>query len=223
MAITNYFEYLPNFEYVARGGDQYISNYTTVKNLFKRAKINEEIYQDLNFFTKYKIIGDKRPDQVAYELYQEEKLDWLVMLTNNIMNLQTEWPMDNISFYNYVIRKYGSEENLSKVHHYVSKEVRDSEDNLLIKAGIRVPSDFFIIYFDDGLATSQVRTNIASEITNYEYEVKLNEEKREIFILKPEYISTVIRELKDAMRIKQGTTQFQNFNTSRGENIIMFS
>ena len=61
-----YFRQVPDFEYVDRTpGDQTISNYRRVKNLFKRARLREDIFEDLSFFTKYKIVGNERPDNIA--------------------------------------------------------------------------------------------------------------------------------------------------------------
>ena len=54
--------------------------------------LNRDIIENLAFFTKYKIQGDDRPDNVAFEYYGSSKLDWLVLACNNIINIQTEWP-----------------------------------------------------------------------------------------------------------------------------------
>ena len=89
--MAGYFRNVPNFEYVSRTSDNNISEYDTVKNLFKRGKLRDDIFGDLTFFTKYQIVGDDRPDNVAFEVYDDEKLDWLVLLSNNIINVQTEW------------------------------------------------------------------------------------------------------------------------------------
>ena len=85
--MSNYFNQLPDFEYVSRLPNAKISDYITVKNLFKRAFLREDIYQNLTFFTKYSIKGNDRPDNVAAEIYQDSTLDWLILLTNNIINL----------------------------------------------------------------------------------------------------------------------------------------
>ena len=95
-----YFRQVPNFDYVSRLADsKKISDYIQVKNLFKRAKLRPDIWADLSKFTKYKIVGDERPDQVAYRQYKDQNLDWLIMLANNIINLEDEWPMDQTSFH----------------------------------------------------------------------------------------------------------------------------
>ena len=75
MAQRNYFRYIPDFDYVSRLADsKNISDYIQVKNLFKRAKLRPDIWADLSKFTKYKIVGDERPDQVAYRQYKDLKV-----------------------------------------------------------------------------------------------------------------------------------------------------
>ena len=79
-----YFRYVPDFDYVSRLTDaKSISNYVRTKNLFKRAKLRPDIFENLNHFTKYKIIGDDRPDNVAYEVYGDQNLDWLIWTYQN--------------------------------------------------------------------------------------------------------------------------------------------
>ena len=223
MSIKNYFEYLPNFEYVSRlPGSNKISDYTEVKNLFRRGFINEEIFQDLTYFEKYSIVGDKRPDQVAFELYQSEKLDWVIMLCNNIMNKQSEWPLDNLSYYNYLQRKYGSEQNLSKIHHYESDEVAMSTGEIVLKKGTRINKDFSVSFYDAGLDVNVTRTNISYPVTNQQYEDKINDDKREIFVVKQEYLLLIIDEFMDAMKVKPGSVQYASRTSSRGDNIRIY-
>jgi len=69
--MSNYFRRLPEFEYVSRLPDARIGDYVRVKNLFKKGKIREDIFEDLAFFTKYKIIGNDRPDNVAFQVYED--------------------------------------------------------------------------------------------------------------------------------------------------------
>ena len=91
-----YFRNVPDFEYVSRTADtKQISEYQKVKNLFRRGKLKNDIFNDLTYFTKYQIIGDDRPDNVAFKVYDDETLDWVVLLSNNITNIQTEWPLDH--------------------------------------------------------------------------------------------------------------------------------
>ena len=106
---NSYFRQVPNFEYVNRTkGNTDISNYITVKNLFKRGKIRPDIFGNLNFFTKYKIIGNDRPDNIAFKEYGDSNLDWVVLLANNILNVQDEWPLPQNSIDEILLEKYGT-------------------------------------------------------------------------------------------------------------------
>jgi hypothetical protein len=84
-----YFRYLPNLEYPSLRNERTSSgDYTTIKNLFKRAKIREDLINIFTAFDKYNIVGDDRPDNVAEELYGNPELDWLILITNK---LQKSW------------------------------------------------------------------------------------------------------------------------------------
>ena len=96
--MSNYFNRVPDFEYVSRLPDANISDYIPVKNLFKRGQLREDIFQDLSVFTKYQIKGDDRPDNVAFDFYGDSDFDWLVLTCNNIQNIQTEWPLTQRGF-----------------------------------------------------------------------------------------------------------------------------
>ena len=99
--MSNYFDQVPDFEYVSRLPNAKIGDYITVKNLFKRVFLREDIFQNLTFFNKYSIVGDDRPDNVADKLYNNSDLDWIILLSNNIINIQSEWPMPQRDFDKY--------------------------------------------------------------------------------------------------------------------------
>jgi len=216
-----YFRQLPNLEYINRKSDgKGISDYDVVKNLFRRAKLNENIFNDLAFFTKYNIKGDERPDNVAYKFYEDSTLDWVVLLSNNIINIQTEWPMPQQNFYNYLIDKYGSESELNSVHHYETVEIIDSDGIRIIPKGLVVPSDYSITY-TSGSQTNTL-SNVTTAITNYVYEERLQDKKRSIFILKKEYLNIVFNDLEDIMTYEKGGTQYVSPTLKRVENIRLF-
>ena len=117
--MSSYFRNVPNFEYVNRLPESHSSSeYIEVKNLFKRAKIRDDIFNDVTYFTKYTIKGDDRPDNVALDVYQDSTLDWIVLLSNNIINIQNEWPLTQQSFETYLLDKYETYENINSPHHY---------------------------------------------------------------------------------------------------------
>jgi len=219
-----YFRYIPDFDYVSRlSKAQNISDYIRVKNLFKRTKISEQIFNDLTFFTKYQIITDERPDNVAFKVYGDSNLDWMIMLANNIINVQQEWPLEHQSYYNYLIGKYGSDAALQNIHHYETREIKNSVGKVIVPKGLEVPSTFTITYFDTGLGVQQtVTTEIVTEITNQVYEDGLNDAKRNISIIKPRFIGLIIEEIEKAMKYPKGSTQYVSKKVVKGENIRIY-
>ena len=332
-----YFRQVPNFEYVNRNADNLdISNYIEVKNLFKKGKLRPDIFGNLNFFTKYKVIGDERPDNVAYKLYNDSTLDWVVLLSNNILNIQTEWPLPQSVFDQVMLEKYGSYEKLySGIHHYETVEIKNSRGITVLPAGLRTPNTWrtngnfiqvtnttinqifagsagvpsttvtvtmnsgikglrvgdqvtinnvsesvfngkFVVtsliaptddiavvftyelpsvpsvadpvlggseevlftiegnlgvgnayyyeYYDDGLGyyVTIPSTNVVVPVTNHEYEFSVEDDKRNIFALKPQYLNVVFNDLDDIMPYKKGSTQYISATLKRGDNIRLF-
>ena len=219
-----YFRYIPDFDYVSRlSKAQNISDYIRVKNLFKRTKISEQVFSDLTFFTKYQIITDERPDNVAFKVYGDSNLDWMILLANNIINVQQEWPLEHTSYYNYLINKYGSDAALQNVHHYETREIKNSVGKVIVPEGLEVASDFSITFFDTGLGVQQtVTTNIVTEITNQVYEDKLNDDKRNISIIKPRFLGLIIEEIEKVMKYSKGSTQYVSKRVVKGENIRIY-
>ena len=123
------------------------SDYIRVKNIFRRAKIRDDIFQSAVAFDKYKIIGEERPDQIAEKIYGSPEYDWIVLLSNNILNLREEWPLSDSEFNSYISTKYTAAE-LGEVHHYETTSHYDSRGKLIIPAGKIVDSNFSVNYFD---------------------------------------------------------------------------
>jgi len=219
-----YFRYIPDFDYVSRlPKAQNISDYIRVKNLFKRTKISEQVFNDLTFFTKYQIITDERPDNVAFKVYGDSNLDWMVLLSNNIINVQQEWPLEHTSYYNYLISKYGSDAALQNIHHYETKEIKNTVGKVIVPEGLEVSSDFSITFFDTGLGVQQtVSTEIVTEITNEVYENRINDAKRNINIIKPRFVGLIIEEIEKAMKYPKGSTQYVSKKVVKGENIRIY-
>lgn len=220
----SYFRNVPDFNYVSRlDGQKNISEYNTVKNLFKRARIRDDIFSDLVYFTKYKIVGDDRPDQVAYKLYGDSRYDWVVLLSNNVMNVASEWPMSQTSFYNYMIRKYGDESKFYNVHHYETKEIKDSIGRIVTRAGLEVPKDYVVSYYDTELEAQVTTTDSTVSFSNYDYEDSLEDDKRNIFVLKPEFLSVIKNDLDEIMPYKEGSSQFVSDSLVQGDDIRLYT
>ena len=218
-----YFSQVPDFQYVSRLPNASISEYIKVKNLFKRGKLKEDVAADATLFTKYKIIGDDRPDNVASEVYGDANLDWLVMLCNNVVNLQSEWPLLQAEYDRYLLDKYGSYENLNLIHHYETIEIKNQMGVVLVPEGLTVESDYSITYFDWVDEKEITQTNIVTPITNEEYETNLDDEKRNILLLKPRYLNIVREDMTDLMTYKKGSTEYVSKTLKKAENIRLYS
>jgi len=219
--MSNYFSQLPNFEYVSRLPDARISDYISVKNLFKKGKLREDIIDSLAVFTKYKIKGDDRPDNVAQELYGDPNLDWVVLSSNNILNVYNEWPMTQINFENYLLEKYGSFTEISAIHHYETTELKNKEGAIIVAAGLEVDSNFSITYYDAVEKGYNTKFPVTL-VTNYEYEVKIQDDRRNIFTLKPRYLNIVKDDLKEMMEYKKGSTQYKSKTLKTADNIRLY-
>ena len=239
--MSNYFRQVPEFEYVSRLPGANIGDYIRVKNLFKKGKIREDIFQNLAFFEKYKIVGDDRPDNVAFEVYEDSKLDWIVLLSNNVLNIQSEWPLPQTDFDRFVLDKYGDYDTLyNGIHHYETEEVKNSQGVTIVPAGLEVPEKivkeiitengkrielvpYSVSYYDFFIEQQITIENIAIPVTNYEYEEKIDDNKRNIFLLKEDYVGIVLNDMEEIMEYKEGSSQFVNETLKRADNILLYS
>ena len=220
--MASYFRQVPNFEYVSRNsGEQNISDYIVVKNLFKRGKLRDDIFGNLVFFEKYQIIGDERPDNVAYKLYNDETLDWVILLSNNILDIQSEWPIAQDTFDKYVLDKYDDYNTLyNGIKYWKTTEVRDSNGTIIVPGGLIVDQNFSLQYYDNGEYPEARNFTIA--VTNYEYEIELENNKRNIYTLKPRYLSVVFDDIAEFMPYKKGAQQYVSETLKRGDNIRLY-
>jgi hypothetical protein len=220
--MSNYFSQLPDFEYVSRLPDSRISDYIPVKNLFMRGKLREDIFQDASVFTKYKIKGDDRPDNVAYEVFGDANLDWLVLTCNNIINVYEEWPMTQINFERYLLEKYGTYENINATHHFETTEVKNTSGVVILPAGLEVDSNYSITFFDEKTEGMTTVNSPVTEVTNYMYEDRLQEDRRNIFLLKRRFLNVVKDDLEEMMEYKKGSTQYKSETLKTADNIRLF-
>ena len=216
---NSYFKQLPNLDYPSLRNDRTSAyDYEIVKNLFKRAVLRDDIYGSLVNFEKYSVKDDERPDQIAYDFYNDSNLDWVILTTNNIVHVRDEWPMGSQDFLTYLNAKYTAAE-LTNIHHYETKVIRDAANNLIQPAGIYVDSDHSITYVDNG------ETKTKSEITAFtflEHETNVNDKKRNINILRKELLDTFFRDVNNIMVYKE-SNQFVTEKLKTTENPRLIS
>ena len=327
---NSYFKQVPDLEYINRTkGNTDISNFINVKNLFKRGKIRPDIFGNLNFFTKYKIIGDERPDNIAFKEYNDSSLDWVVLLSNNMLNVQDEWPLPQTSLDEILLEKYGSYQKLhSGVHHYETIEIKNSKGGVILPGGLETPNKwrtngnyiqaintkinqisgteskiatvtmnngiknldvgsevyitnvssevyngrfpitsvlkvrdvvirftyvlpdiptvkqpeilgteqvtftvegtvgtgnaYYYEYYDDNSYHTIPVANMIQTVTNYQYEIQKENDKRNIYLLKPDYLNVLFNDLDDIMPYKKGAAQYVSDTLKKGENIRLY-
>ena len=211
----SYFRELPDLEYESPFANRISSSsYVQAKNIFRRMKIRDDLQNVFTLFNKYEIREGARPDTIAEDLYGKSDLDWVVLLSANITNVRDQWPLSSKDLYEYTISKYGLE-NINKIHHYETKEVKDSDGNLILSKGLVVDENFSIRFKNGG--TYIERSNITNRISNYEYEIKENEKKETIFLLKPSYLQQFLNDMRSEMAYSD-PSQFVNKSLIRTQN-----
>ena len=194
-----YFRELPEVEYQSFLSDAISSkDYLTVKNLFRRNKLRDDLQSSFTLFNKYEIVEGARPDTVAEEFYGSAELDWVVLITAGILNVRDEWPLSNYELYQYAEKKYGVE-NLTNFHHYETREIKDSKDRLILPAGKIVDDDFTLNYSDDGTNVSVSGNNVRTGVTNWTYETIENNKKSSIFLLRRGYLQQFLNDMRETM------------------------
>ena len=197
------------------------SDFVRSKNLFKRAKIRDDFFSTATVFDLYSILGDDRPDNVAQKLYGDSKLDWIVLLSNNILNIRDEWPMSQYDLDRYLDNKY-SQEQLSEIHHYETKEVKTDFGMLLLQQGLWVDANYTFKFTDDGEVKSLSGANILTSVSTYQYEVQKNDDKRNIYALRSNYLDTVFADMREIMSYTN-SSQYIDTRTKKGSNLRILS
>lgn len=148
-------------------------------NVFTRSKIVDDVKNNAIYFMFYLVQEGETPDSVAYNAYKNPNLYWLIMLTNNMLDPQFDWPLASNELDKLVERKYGLM-HTQDAHHYETT----AQDVLGI--GVTVDSDY---------------AGSKRAVSNYEYESKLNDAKRAIKLIRPEYLNAVLTEFKTKMAV----------------------
>lgn len=207
-----YFRELPNVEYQSFLPEKQSSlDYVKAKNLFRRIKLRDDIQNIITIFNKYVIPDGLRPDNVAESLYGKPDYDWVVLLSANITNVRNQWPLSNRDLYYYAEEKYGGD--LNAVRFYETIEVKDANGRLILPAGKVVDSNFTIPNPENPLAT----INPVTGISNYIYEVRENENKRNIYLLKPQYLQQFLNDFRTIMNYDK-SSQYINGRLVRTQN-----
>ena len=222
----SYFNNLPNILYQSPLPDRSsTSDIIEIKNIFRRSKLYDYLKDNATLFNKYIIEDGDRPDTIADDIYGSSRYDFVVILTAGIVNIHDEWPLQDYQMYNLALSKYGSETKMNEIHHYETYEIKDSQGRQILPPNLIVDSTFKIdgsalrfgsnrfnlisesgnIQLDDKNEYTVTTDNIARPVTNFEFEISLNEKKREIDLLRPSYLQTFVSDLQDVLRYSRSS------------------
>ena len=151
-----------------------------VTDIWRKVKVRSKIANNLSLFDKFDVPEGDSPETVAYKVYGSTDYFWVVCLLNNVVNRYYDWPLDEFNFQQYVADKYA---NPDAIHHY---EITQSSG----KQTGEGPSDY----------THKIEVNSdyvgAESVSNIEYERRLQNEKRQIKLLSPQYLNSFIDEFR---------------------------
>ena len=207
-----FFRELPNLRYPSFLPEKISSlDYVEVKNIFRRVKLRDDLQNYFTVFNKYEIPMGARPDNVAEDLYGNAQFDWVVLIIAGILNVRNEWPLSNHDLYNYCLDKY--DDSLNSVRFFETKEVKNANGKLILPKGKVVDSDFTIPNPSNPSAT----LNPVVGISNFIYETRINEEKRNINVLKQENITEFLDDMREIMTYQE-SSEFVNRRVAQTEN-----
>lgn len=217
-----FFDKFPVLAYDIAG--KKLSNYQVSTNIFFRIRILREILGNISAYYEYLISDTDTPEILADKVYGNPEAHWIILMANDIIDPQYDWPLNYKNFNNYIINKYGSIANAkTQIHHY--EKVITREEQL---TGIVTESRFTVNfdkltdntpsvpydYYENLPETQEVNTyNLENgrtvteiirreAITYYDYESQLNDNKRSIKIIKPEYYGQILKEFEDLTNTK---------------------
>ena len=159
-------------------------NEKLVTDLMTRVKVREKIVDEASLYDKYEVPSGERPEDTAFKHFGSSQYHWVVLLTNNITDAYYDWPMSEQTFETFIRDKYS---NPDGIHHYEvttssGKTTGDGPDDYSHK--IEVNSD----------------ASGAQSVSNREYEQRLQDSKRSINLLNPQYLTTFIEEFNNLVR-----------------------
>jgi hypothetical protein len=197
----SYFSNIPNIEYDTKP-IQYPfseSEYVVAKNFFRRYQVNPDVFSYAVYFKKYSVMEGEKIYDVAEKAYGDAFLDWVIILTNNIVNTQFDWPLSEYDLRKYCEKNYEDAYGTIKYYRTTDALIKKEDGTPVIKPGLIVDEAFYnstYRYWDDDQVRAVAGNAISTPITIFEYEQEQNEKKREIFLLKPSYLESFLDDFR---------------------------
>ena len=170
-----YFNNFPLIPYDATGTGEL----KVVTNLLRRVGVRAKVKANTMLYDTYDVRNGETPESIAFKLYDDAELHWVILLVNDITDRFHDWPLTEAQFLQFIKDKYT---NVDAIHHY---EISQESGDTAVKINI---------------GTSNTDYPTATAITNYEHEQELQDTKRKIRLLDPSYISDFVEEFKSIMK-----------------------
>ena len=168
-----YFEMFPEIFYDMKGDGKL----TLVKDIMSRVKIVSGVKENILNFDYYDVKDGETPEMIAQKYYGDVNLHWTIFIVNDIIDYYEDWPMSVQRFEEFVKEKY---DNPQAIHHY---EITQTSGDTTVT-------------IDVGMNTTDYS---GTPISNYQYEDKLQEKKRQIRLITPEYVDQFVKEFERKM------------------------
>ncbi len=213
--MSKFFNYYPKTFYTSNNNSTGID---TVTNIIARFGFEKSLKENSSAFYKYTIKDSDTPEIIAHKFYDHSERHWIVLLFNDIIDPQYDWPLQSDTLIDYINTKYSTVEyantantlvtglswaqNISHVQAYYKIITRTSADGTDIVEKITVDANTYAniaatsISYTLNNASSITQTVSKTTQTYYDYELELNEAKREIKLLKGDFVSEVEKEFK---------------------------
>ena len=190
--MSNYFHTFPTLPYDTDGTMP--NKYQTVRNIMNRTKIKDSIKSDIAAYYPYLVQEGERPDILSFKYYGSVSYAYLILLFNNIIDPQFDWPLNTIDFENYIIAKYGSVSaayDETKFYYQIIRAEVSRTETQERQEEVKLIVDETTY---DGLAAASRK-----KVTAYDYETQLNDNKRHIKLINRDLIEDVDQQYKQAM------------------------
>jgi hypothetical protein len=194
-----YFSFIPNIEYDKKP-IQYPfseSDFVVAKNFFRRYQVNPDVFSYSVYFKKYSVEDGDRLDTIAEQAYGNPFYDWVIVLTNNIINPTFAFPLNQEDLRKFLEKTY--DDPYGEIKHYRTYEIKNNQGVTVLKEGLIVDEAFYNRPFKYWNGTEVVQipgSQVCRAVTIFEYEEEENEKKREIYLLKPRYLDAFLTDFR---------------------------
>jgi hypothetical protein len=211
--MATFFSYYPKTFYTSNNNT---AGLESVTNLITRFKFDEGLKQNSSAFYKYNIQDSDTPEIIADKYYGDVEKHWVVLLFNDIVDPQWDWPLNSRQVVEYIDKKYTANGaanttvqtgiawalNQNNVQGYFKIVTTTAFDGTQRIEKLEVDQNTYAnIAASTTSYTTQAGESVTIAVTKetqtyYDYEIELNESKREIKLLKSDFVDAINKEFK---------------------------